>query len=184
MPFFLIPVALKLLVVAGHHAAAAGAHQAVVAAAAYSSPHVLAQAGGHLAQTTLQAAIATGSVIAGATIIGGTTMAVIHFCNDVHAYRERNHLDPYGHRKQKLTDVERCTECSICGDFNLMVDVKGESKQENFCACGHIGWKHHKPDDNEIRNEVARFMKSVGWEASGETPEDFAKSYLETHNLA
>jgi hypothetical protein len=127
---FLIPIVTKLLAAVAHHAAAASAHHVVAAAAAHSSPHVLTQAGGHLGQTTLQVAIA-------ATIINATTMAVIQFCNDVHAYRERNHLDPYGHRKQELTDVKRCTECSSCGDFNLMVDVKGENKQENLCMWSH-----------------------------------------------
>jgi hypothetical protein len=179
MVFFLIPLAAAAAHVFATKAAVAGAHHVAVAAFAHAGPSSLGHAAAHAASTTVQAAIATGSIIAGAVMICGTTIACLRFCNEVEKYRARNHLDPYGQRKLEFEDVEKCTQCT-CGDFNLRKPVEGGG-QKSICACGHDGWAHRKISDEAVEAEVRQLAKSIGKDASKATLKEFAKSWLHDH---
>ena len=55
--------------------------------------HAVLHGGAHLARITVQAAIASGSIVQAVSIINSVGLGAIVFYGDVEEYRELNHLD-------------------------------------------------------------------------------------------
>jgi hypothetical protein len=174
MPLFLIPLAfgvkallLKAGVVASHHAAAAAVHHGVVATAAHAGNHVVLQSGVHFAQTTVNAALAAGSVMVAVSIVSSAALTAIVFYGQVEEYRRLNHLDENGNRKTRFHQIDKCQDCS-CADFSLSEKRDGTT----YCVCGHQWSNHHYKNVDEMEEEWRRFAKSVAIDTRNATFQD------------
>ena len=141
MPFFLIPLAIvakavlvKLGAIAAHNAVGVALHNAAVATAAHAGSHAVLHGGAHLARITVQAAIASGSIVQAVSIISSVGLGAIVFYGDVEEYRELNHLDENGNRKTGFHQIDKCNSCS-CSDFSL-----GSKESDTaYCVWSYLG---------------------------------------------
>lgn len=174
MPFFLIPLAIvakavvvKLGAIAAHNAVGVALHNAAVATAAHAGSHAVLHGGAHLARITVQAAIASGSIVQAVSIISSVGLGAIVFYGDVEEYRELNHLDEDGNRKTGFHQIDKCNSCS-CSDFSL------GSKESDmaYCVCGHTWAGHSYSNVDDLKQEFGRYAKSVGIDTAKSTFKD------------
>ena len=174
MPFFLIPLAIvakavvvKLGAIAAHNAVGVALHNAAVATAAHAGSHAVLHGGVHLAQITIQAAIASGSIVQAVSIISSVGLGAIVFYGDVEEYRELNHLDENRNRKTGFHQIDKCNSCS-CSDFSL-----GSKESDTaYCGCGHTWAGHSYSNKDDLEQEFGRYVKSVGIDTAKSTFKD------------